>query len=507
VPKKDIRLEYSGFLIFAAKMISVATGLLFQLMVARATSKPEYDVWFNINDLLVYFTLMASILPFWTMRFVAREKEEALKTGILSNLTLSIVAALIYLPFVPLITSSLGISGNFIFLYFLIAAQVIELHSASVLEAYFQARIPHIIGYGLLIQQFCRVILGYVLIVILQQPLLGAVLATMVGFLVQIGYYVKLVVEELKQKIRWEYVREWLKGSTANVYNVIGNQLATVVFLFLFKYGGEGARGSYGAAIQVANVITYSAFLAFALYPKLLMERRSKDITTSLKMVLMFAVPMAAGAISLSDSYIMVFKQEYTNAGPILIVLALDALVIVVSGIFSSVVSGIETVDEKAKISFKELARSRLFILFSLPYVHSAITIPTTLYVLTVYLQNQPIQAALYVSIINSLARFAMFIVLYVIVRKTIKIDIPWENIAKYALASSAMAIFLLLTPHSSRIFLTLVETAIGAIIYLAALIAIDKEARLLAKTAWQEIMKYIKYLWSIIRGRASSRP
>lgn len=505
--KKDLRLEYSGFLIFAVKMISVATGLVFQLMISHATSKQEYDVWFNINDVLIYFTLIAGIVPFWTMRFVAREKEGALKTGILSNLTLSIVATLVYLPLVPLIISWLGISGNFIFLYFLIAAQVIELHSISVLEAHFQARIPHVIGYGLFIQQVCRVFLGYLLIVVAQQPLLGAVLATMVGTLIQVGYYVKLIAGELRQRIRWEYVREWLKGSTVNVYNVIGNQLATVVFLLLFKYGGEGARGSYGAAIQVANVITYAAFLSFALYPKLLAERRSEDVTTSLKMVLMFAVPMVAGAISLSDSYIMLFKQEYMNAFPVLIVLALDALVIVTSGIFSSVLTGVETVDEKGEISFKELARSRLFILFSLPYVHSAITIPTTLYVLTAYLQNQPIQAALYVSIINSLARFAMFIVLYVIVRKTIKIEIPWESIAKYTLASSAMAIFLLLMPHSSRIQLTLAETAVGAAIYLMALIAIDKETKLLAKAAWQQIMKYVKYLWSKVRGRASSRP
>lgn len=32
--KKDLRLEYSGYVIFAAKMVSVATGLVFQFMVA-----------------------------------------------------------------------------------------------------------------------------------------------------------------------------------------------------------------------------------------------------------------------------------------------------------------------------------------------------------------------------------------------------------------------------------------------------------------------------------------
>ncbi|MCK4434082.1 hypothetical protein KAU92_01230 [Candidatus Bathyarchaeota archaeon] len=40
----------------------------------------------------------------------------------------------------------------------------------------------------------------------------------------------------------------------------------------------------------------------------------------------------------------------------------------------------------------------------------------------------------------------------------------------------------------SEKIHLTLIATAIGGIIYLALLIAIDKEARLLVRSMWQEI-------------------
>jgi hypothetical protein len=43
----------------------------------------------------------------------------------------------------------------------------------------------------------------------------------------------------------------------------------------LFTYGGETARSNYGAAAQIANIITYSSFLAFALYPKPLAEKSS----------------------------------------------------------------------------------------------------------------------------------------------------------------------------------------------------------------------------------------
>ncbi|NIO36954.1 hypothetical protein GTO27_04540, partial [Candidatus Bathyarchaeota archaeon] len=108
--KNEIKLQYSGFIIFAAKMLSVATGLLFQLMIARSTTKSEYDLWFNLNDILAYFTLLATAIPFWTMRFVAREKEGAVKTGIIANLLISAIATAIYISLVPFITSSLNIS-------------------------------------------------------------------------------------------------------------------------------------------------------------------------------------------------------------------------------------------------------------------------------------------------------------------------------------------------------------------------------------------------------------
>ena len=133
--KNEIRLQYSGFIVFAAKMLSVATGLAFQLMIARTTTELEYGLWFNINDILAYFTLLATALPFWTMRFAARDKEGAAKTGILANLTISAIATIIYLPLVPLITSSLGIGQEYLLLYFVVAAQIIELYSLNALEA------------------------------------------------------------------------------------------------------------------------------------------------------------------------------------------------------------------------------------------------------------------------------------------------------------------------------------------------------------------------------------
>jgi hypothetical protein len=498
VARKEIRLQYSGYVIFAAKLISVATGLVFQFMLGRAIAadSPEYAIYGNINTVLPYFTLLAGIVPFWVMRCVAREKEGATKTGLAINLLFSLIATAAYLVIIPLILPALlseaGVANPAAYLpfYLIVSVQIIEVYLIGLFEPCLQARTPQSVGYGLILQQVFRVIIGYVIIVQLGQPLLGAVVSTVIALSLQAVYYSKLLASELKQRMQWGYVKEWLKGSVLIVYSVVGGVITNFVFIMLFYYGGYSSMDIYYAALQIANVISYAGFLSFALYPKILTERRSEDVTASMKTVLMFALPMTVGAISLSSSYIVLLRPGtamYPGAEWVLIVLALDSLVLAASGIYGAVLSGVETVDRE-RLSFKSLARSKLFRYYSLYYVHSAISIPITYYILTTYAFQQPLMAALSVCVINSAVRFAMFLILVLMVRGMFKITIPWKSIGKYGVASAVMAVVLFLLPYTNRILTTLAWTAVGGIVYLAVLMAIDKEARKLPKTILQEI-------------------
>jgi O-antigen/teichoic acid export membrane protein len=496
--RKEIRLQYSGYVIFAARLISVATGLVFQFMLGRAIAadSPEYAIWGNINTVLPYFTLLAGVVPFWVMRCVARGKEGATKTGLIVNLIFSLITTGAYLVIIPLILPSLlseaGVANPAVYLpfYLIVSVQIIEMYLIGLFEPCLQARTPQSVGFGLILQQVVRVILGYVIIIQLGQPLMGAVASTIIAFSVQAVYYFKLFANELKQRMQWGYIKEWLKGSVLIVYSVVGGVIASFVFIMLFYYGGYGGMDIYYAALQIANVIVYSGFLSFALYPKLLTERRSEDVTASMKTVLMFALPMMVGVVSLSSSYIVLIRPGtvmYPGAEWVLVVLALDAFVSVVAGIYGAVLSGVETVDHE-RLSFKSMGRSKLFRYYSLSYVHSAITIPITYYILTTYAFQQPTIAAFSVCLINSVVRFAMFLILVIMVRGMFKIAIPWRSIAKYSLASAVMGIVLFLLPYTDRILTTLAWTAVGGIVYLAVLMAIDKESRSLPKTILKEI-------------------
>jgi hypothetical protein len=292
----------------------------------------------------------------------------------------------------------------------------------------------------------------------------------------------------MRQKVQWNYVREWLKGSTAILYNAVGAQLANFVFILLIIYGTQTGRADYQAAATFATIIGYSSSLAYALYPKLLAENSLKEVTASLKTVLMFALPLVAIVISMSPSLLTVLKISYREAWPILIVLSIDALISLISTFYTNVIYGVERLDEEAKIPLRKLVRSKMFKLLTLPYVQAAITLPTALYILTQLVNGQAVQAATYVAILIMAAHTVMFLLTYLIMGNSVRIVVPWESIGKYVFASAVTAFFLYVLPHPATLALTFATVIVGAAVYAALVFAIDKDARMLVRSILREI-------------------
>jgi len=484
--KSEIRLKYSGLILFTSRLLSVATGLAFVLMITRSVSEEQFGIWGNVSDVFSYFIILATVLPFWTTRFVAREHAGSARTGLVANIFISIASASIYLALLPTILSALQITGTYTILYFIISIQILELYTISALEAVLLAKQPQTIGYGLLVYEVCKVALGFTLIIHLELGLLGAIYSMISSYLIRIAFYIKLTAKELKETVRWTYLKEWLKASPINLYSIVGNRIAAFTLIFLFMYG-ELARAYYGAALTIANVVAYSTFLAYALYPRLLSESNTKDISISLKMVLMVAIPMTAGVMIMSDSYLTILKLVYRDAAPVLLLLAINALCLSISQVFNTVVLGTEKIDAKAKIAFKQLTKTRLFQLFTLPYVQSAITLPTTFFALF-YIAKTQLEAATYLALISLIVSLVMLLCTYLIARKCLTFDFPWKSVTKYVIASAVMATLLYIIPHPTRISSTLFFTGVGGITYFAALAAIDHEARQLIKSIIGEV-------------------
>jgi O-antigen/teichoic acid export membrane protein len=488
VTKNKLRVQYSGLIIFTAQIISVATGTAFIILLTRYMTKPQYGVWTNISDSTSYFLLCSGFVPFWAMRFVARGKEGATKTALIANFLIVLASAAVYIPLAPLITSSLHISVTYVPIYYLASAQMIASCLVNTLGSCLLAEKPQATGYGFLIEEVSKVILAYLLIVRFQQIFLGAMLSLILSASFQMLYYLKLLSDDLRRKVQWSYVKEWLKGSVAFFYNAIGGQLAAFTFILLLVYGGQVGRADYQAAATFAAIIGYSSSLASTLYPKLLAENSLKEISASLRIVLMFGLPMAAIIVSLSQSLLTVLNASYREAWPVLILLSVDALISLISGFYTNVLYGVERLDEEAKIPLRELVKSKMFKLLTLPYVQATFTLPTALYVLTRFVNGQPVQAAVYLATIIMAAHGITLLLTYLIVHTSVKIDVPWRSTGKYVFTAAVAAAALYMLPHPTTLVLTFATVVAGAMIYAVLTLAVDKDARTLVRSILQEI-------------------
>ncbi|MCL1978276.1 MAG: oligosaccharide flippase family protein [Candidatus Bathyarchaeota archaeon] len=485
--KKQLRLQYSGFIIFTAQILSVITGLVYTLLLTRSMTSEQYGTWTNIFDYTAYFLIFTGFIPFWATRFVARSKEGAVKTSIIANLIIALGSIAIYFPIITLIAQTIG-THEYLPIYYLASLYILGTALITNLEACLRSYKPQIIGYGILIAEIVKIVLAFIIILGLKQLFLGAILSLTLSFLIQAFYYIQIFKDEFKQKIRLDYLKEWLKGSTLIAYNAAGTQLLAFALVLLYYFGGAETRAYYQVAWALANIITYASSLAFALYPKLLSNSAVHEhVDNSFKMVLMFAIPIATLNIVMSTSFLTVLNIDFAIAWPALIMLTIDTLIVMVSAFYNNYLMGTENFDTDGKIPLRQLPKTRIFKVFSLSFIQAAISLPLIYLVLT-QIPATPIESVIYVILVNIGVHTTTFIGLYLVMHKQIKLPIAWQSITKYILAAATMALILYLTPTTTTLMLTFIKTVTGISIYLLLLLAIDKQARKLLKLIIAEI-------------------
>ena len=486
--KNEIRLQYSGFIIFISQVLSIITGLVFTLLLTRNMNTNEYGIWTNIFDYAGYFMLFSGILPFWATRFMARGKEGTVKTSSLGQFSIALAATVIYLPVIVMISRAIGTQA-YLLIYLISGLYIFNYYMVAVFESVLRSIKPQAIGYGLLVEEVVKVAVALLLIVGFGQLFLGAILALVISSGIQVLYYAKVLGDEFRQKVNWSYLKEWIKGSAAIAYNAIGAQLISFVLIFLFLYGGSETRAYYQAAFTFTNIIGFSSSLAFAVYPKLLANAcPDKEVGVSFRTVLMLAIPLSTLTIVLSSSFLTILNVSYNIAWPVLIALAIDTLIGLIVSFYTSCLMGAEAFEAEGKISLRKLVRSKIFSVFSISYIQAAIALPLVYFVLADLGVAGSVQAVVYVISIMIGVHLSTFIGFYWLMRGSIKLPVAWKSIAKYILASGFMGIVLFLLPNTSTLFLTISKAILGFAIYSSLLLVIDEQARTIVRLIWAEI-------------------
>lgn len=455
----------------------------------------QFGIWTNIFDYTPYFIILGGVLPFWATRFTARQKGGTAKTAALSQLSIALVSTLIYLPVIFLVSHAIGTS-SYLLIYFIAGFYILTYYLVAVFEAVLQATKPQATGYGFIIQEIVKVAVALVVILVFKQIFLGAILALVVAPTVQVLYYCYLLSDYFKEKANWSFLRQWLKGSPAIAFSAVGSQLVSFVLILLFLYGGSEARAYYQAALSFTTIVGYASSLAVALYPKLLANScTDEEVGLSFRTVLMLAIPLATITMAMAVSFLTVLNVSFGVAWPVLIALTADTLVVLVSTFYSSCLMGVEAFDAEGQISLRKLVRSKIFKVFSIPYIQAAVALPLTYFVLTHLPVAGSVQATVEVVGILISVHAATFVGLYLFMRHTIHIPIAWKNITKYVLAALLMGAVLFFLPTTTTLLSTIAKAIGGFALYTGLLLAIDAQARGLVGLIWQEITVTLKQL------------
>jgi hypothetical protein len=482
---KEIRLKYSGLVIFMARVVSIFTGLAFSVVLTHSLTKPEFGAWTNIAGVLATFGIASGVFPFWAARYTARKFEGAMKLGVLANSLIAVPVAIL----VVLIGPTLATAANTSTLYYFFAAIiVIQSYIIVALDNVVAVTKTHVIGYAFLTFEVIKLTVGVPLLIFFHLGISAALLAI---FIANIGWtiiYASVLGDWWAQKIKYQYLIQWIKGSFLNFYGVGASLLAGLEGYILLFRGGSVALAYFGAAALVAGPIGYTIYLSAALYPKLLAGGTFEDAESLLRMSLLFAIPLTVATIALSASLLAILNLDYAVAATILSLLALRGLASVFTSIFDAIIGGTEKLDANGRVSAKQAIRSRIFQSTSIGYLVYPIYLPVLWTLLQPY-GNDAIGAARVTAMAGLVATLASGGLKYLISRRSLFYKFPILHGAKFLIVSSVLVSAMLFVHQPLTPLLTVGVFGIGAGLYFLILYYLDSEAKVLLKAIFEYFM------------------
>jgi len=352
-----VRPRMTGLIVFGSRIVSAATGFVFLVMVARWLAPAQLGLWEFIVDLIVFASYPAGFLTYWAARDVARGKVVG-KTTLVLNLLASMLGVAIFLAFALASYSEVGSSvGPFILAVVLVPLSYWNQATSALVGGYN----PAIGAYSLLASEPAKLIAAYPLLFVFKLRIEGVIIAIAVSYFVQAAvstYQLRVVSSE---RVDFALGRKWLRDPYVPGLMTLTYVLG-IADTFAASVGQRGTSlaGYYQAAFQVAAIVSYSTFLSVALYPLLLRERSEKLMGEVLEFSLLFAIPMAAGAIALAPQILYLLSPAYVVSSTALEFLSLSSIVLLVSTVFDQTLTGRERADLDEREKTRSILRSDL---------------------------------------------------------------------------------------------------------------------------------------------------
>ena len=435
----EIRVTYTGLISLTGGIISVFTGLVFALIITRTVTPEEYGTWGLILALITYVTLIGPIVSFWSTRDTARNIKSG-KTAILSSLVISTGAISVYLVISYFMSYYTGVEQNSL-LFAAILVPTIFIN--GVLTAMNLGWKPHTITYGTLAYGLSSIPLALFFIYYLNFGVTGIIISVFLANIVSIiilFYYAK---EKVRNQFNKQTLKKWIRFSWIPLYPGIAVLVAGLdISIFTIITGSVIGLAFWTAAMILPGIISHTALISRAVYPKLLEEKSKKFLSENLTLLFYFGIVLVSLVITFAKPGLYALNPIYEIAFPIAIIMSFEVFLSVLTNVFLLNLAGVEKVDKYENSTFKDYIKSKLFFPQTIRLIQTCIyiTILTVGLAILVGFESSNLDLLLFWASIALITQIPLVCILYYYVQKNMILKVEIARIIKFALV--AMVIF-----------------------------------------------------------------
>jgi len=482
-------------------MISIFTGLMFTVLITRKLTLEEFGLWAIIGSMISYFLIMEPIISYWTTREIARGKNIG-TTSLMMSLLFSLGSIPLYVV-ASFYVSDINETSFSIMLFAVILIPCFFI--SQTLVGINQGHKPHATSYGTLIFESLKIPIGLGFVFHFQLGIEGAILTVVLAYLARLIVQFYYARPKLKLNFDFYLVKNWFRLSPITLYSTLPHFIWSLdVVLFSIITTSSIGVAYYAISLTIASIIGHSSMISQALYPKLLSGGSHDHVNQNLIRLFYFAIPLLGVVILFSKPALFVLNPIYDGLFLVVIFLAIRTFFYVINSVFYQILLGIETVDENYDTEFTKFLRSKLFTIPTIQNIHYVSYIVILVVIIFFLNQNDyPIKEMILVwSIISAGLSIPFVIFTGILVRRSVKFNIPFQKIGIYGFVTLLFSLtyigisdkilvydqnFFVMIP---TVFLMLI---ICAVIYVSGTYLLDSKTRLFWNSIISEFVKIIK--------------
>jgi len=435
----SVRVRYSGLVAISMGFGSVATGVIYALIITRMLEPEELGMWSLIGGILGYFLVSESLISYWSVRQIARENEVG-RTALASSTVFSFGLVPVYLVYVMSIADASSVDRTVLMLGVLLLPAA---YIGNTLNRINTAHMPQAASYGNIIFASAKIPLALAFVAYFDLGVEGAIITVLLAHFAKIAQQAYYARSRLRSSISLRAVRFWLTNSWISLYHMLPLYIYRIdSVLFLLITNSVIGLAYYHVAVIIARLIYNASHVFHGLYPKLLSGGSPDHAKEIFTLTMYFAIPLLALTVIFSKPALFALNPLYADASLIVILFSIRMFFHVPIMLFEQILKGVEGVDIKENPTFKELLHSGLFSISTVQSIRSAAYIGLLVGGLAMLSLASDQEYVIWWAIAAIVVEIPVILFWWNQMRKRSLFSFPASHIAKY---SAATVIFVMI--------------------------------------------------------------